>query len=60
VIGKAASTMPCHHALAGPLRAYIKAAGIAEHRKCWLFRIGEGTTAALFPIRPWPSRTPGA
>jgi integrase/recombinase XerC len=30
--------MPCHHALAEALRAYINAAGIAEDRKGWLFR----------------------
>ena len=31
-------TMPCHHALAEALHAYINAAGIAEDRKSWLFR----------------------
>jgi site-specific recombinase XerD len=31
-------TMPCHHALAEALHAYINAAGIAEDRKGWLFR----------------------
>ena len=30
--------MPCHHALAEALRAYIDAACIAEDRKGWLFR----------------------
>lgn len=30
--------MPCHHALADGLRAYIDAAGIAEDRRGWLFR----------------------
>jgi site-specific recombinase XerD len=30
--------MPCHHALADALRAYIDAARIAEDRKGWLFR----------------------
>ena len=30
--------MPCHHALAEALHAYIAAAGIAEDRKGWLFR----------------------
>ena len=30
--------IPCHHALAEALRAYIDAAGIAEDRKGWLFR----------------------
>ena len=31
-------TMPCHHALAEALHAYIDAAGIAEDRKGFLFR----------------------
>jgi integrase len=30
--------MPCHHALAEALHAYINAAGIAGDRKGWLFR----------------------
>lgn len=30
--------MPCHHALAEALHAYIAAAGIPEERKGWLFR----------------------
>jgi site-specific recombinase XerD len=30
--------MPCHHALAEALRAYIDAAAIGEDRKGWLFR----------------------
>jgi site-specific recombinase XerD len=34
--------MPCHHALAEALRAYIEAAGIAEDRKGWLFRTSRG------------------
>jgi integrase len=37
--------MPCHHALAETLRAYIDAAGIAEDRKIWLFRTSPDTTA---------------
>ena len=35
-------TMPCHHALAEALRAYIDAAGIAEDRKGWLFCASRG------------------
>ena len=35
-------SMPCHHALAEALRAYIDAAGIAEDRKGWLFRTARG------------------
>ena len=34
--------MPCHHALAEALRAYIDAAGIAEDRKGYLFRTPRG------------------
>src|SRR5215472_17607836 len=34
--------MPCHHALAEVLHAYINAAGIAEDRKGFLFRISSG------------------
>jgi integrase len=30
--------IPCHHALAEALRAYIDAAGVAEDRKGFLFR----------------------
>ena len=37
--------MPCHHALAEALRAYIDAAGIAEDRKGWLFRTSPGHSA---------------
>jgi integrase len=35
-------SMPCHHALAEALHAYINAAGIAEDRKGWLFRTARG------------------
>jgi site-specific recombinase XerD len=35
-------TMPCHHALAEALHAYINAAGIAEDHKGWLFRTSRG------------------
>ncbi len=35
-------TMPCHHALAEALRAYIDAAGIGEDRKGFLFRTSSG------------------
>ena len=34
--------MPCHHALAEALHAYIAVAGIAEDRKGWLFRTSQG------------------
>jgi len=39
--------MPCHHALAEMLQAYIAAAGIAEDRKGWLFRTSRGHNAAV-------------
>ena len=35
--------MPCHHALAEALHAYIAAADIAEDRKGWLFRTSPRT-----------------
>jgi site-specific recombinase XerD len=34
--------MPCHHALAEALHAYINAAGLAEDRKGFLFRTARG------------------
>src|SRR5467141_2574202 len=37
--------MPCHHAFAEALRAFIDAAGIAEDRKGWLFRTERGHKA---------------
>src|ERR1700731_4794779 len=44
--------MPCHHALAEALRAYIDAAGIAEDR--WgRLRARRDTTRA---VRSWPTR----
>jgi site-specific recombinase XerD len=39
--------MPCHHALAETLRAYIDAAGLAEDRKGWLFRTARGHNCSL-------------
>jgi site-specific recombinase XerD len=39
--------IPCHHALAETLHAYIAAAGIAEERKGWLFRTANVTLAAF-------------
>jgi integrase len=38
--------MPCHHALAEMLNAYIAAAAIAEDRKGWLFRTSPRHNAA--------------
>jgi integrase len=45
-------TMPCHHALADTLRAYIDAAGIAEDHKGWLFRTSPRHTATLLTEQP--------
>ena len=44
--------MPCHHALAEALRAYIDAAGIAEDRKGWLFRTAPRHNADALTDRP--------
>jgi site-specific recombinase XerD len=44
--------MPCHHALAEALRAYIDAAGIAEDRKGFLFRTSRGHTATALSDQP--------
>jgi site-specific recombinase XerD len=45
-------TMPCHHALAEALRAYIDAAGIAEDRKGWLFRTARGHNGKVLSENP--------
>jgi site-specific recombinase XerD len=39
--------MPCHHALAEALRAYIDTAGIVDDRKSWLFRTARGHDGSL-------------
>jgi integrase/recombinase XerD len=44
--------MPCHHALAEMLHAYIGAAGIAEDRKGFLFRTSRGHTATVLSDKP--------
>jgi hypothetical protein len=44
--------MPCHHALAEALRAYIDAAGIAEDRKGWLFRTARGHNGTTLSAKP--------
>src|SRR3954471_20817308 len=44
--------MPCHHALAETLRAYIDAAGIAEDRKGFLFRTSPRHTATVLTKQP--------
>jgi integrase len=45
-------SMPCHHALAEALHAYIAAADIAEDRKGWLFRTSRGHPAAVLSEQP--------
>jgi site-specific recombinase XerD len=44
--------MPCHHALAEALRAYIDAAGLAEDRKGWLFRTARGHDGTTLSAKP--------
>jgi site-specific recombinase XerD len=44
--------MPCHHALAEALRAYIDAARIGEDRKGWLFRTARGHNGAILSDKP--------
>jgi len=44
--------MPCHHALAEALHAYIAAAGIGEDRKGFLFRTGRGHVATVLSEQP--------
>ena len=44
--------MPCHHALAEALRAYIDAACIAEDRKGWLFRTARGHNGTTLSAKP--------
>ena len=44
--------MPCHHALAEALHAYIDAAGIAEDRKGWLFRTSPRHAATVLTEQP--------
>jgi site-specific recombinase XerD len=45
-------TMPCHHALAEALHAYINAAGIAEDRKGILFRTSRGHNGTALSDQP--------
>jgi site-specific recombinase XerD len=44
--------MPCHHAPAEALRAYIDAAGIAEDRKGFLFRTSRGHRGIALSEKP--------
>jgi site-specific recombinase XerD len=50
--GSKRHAMPCHHALAEALLAYIAAAGIAEDRKGWLFRTSPRHNAKVLSDRP--------
>jgi len=43
--------MPCHHALAEALHAYIAAAGVGEDRKGWLFRTSQGHAGVVLSER---------
>jgi hypothetical protein len=52
--------MPCHHALAETLHAYIAAAGVAEDRKGWMFRTSRGHDATMLSEPPMNQRTLGA
>jgi integrase len=45
-------SMPCHHALAEALHAYINAAGIAEDRKGFLFRTSPRRSATVLTDQP--------
>jgi len=45
-------TMPCHHALAEALHAYIAAAEIGEDRKGWLFRTSRGHNGSVLSEQP--------
>jgi site-specific recombinase XerD len=45
-------TVPCHHALAEALSAYIDAAGIVEDRKGFLFRTSPGHNATVLTEQP--------
>ena len=44
--------LPCHHALAEALHAYINAAGIAEDRKSFLFRTARGHHGTVLSDKP--------
>jgi site-specific recombinase XerD len=44
--------IPCHHALAEELHAYIAAAGIGEEHKGWLFRTAKGWKAMVLSHQP--------
>ncbi len=45
-------SMPCHHALAEALHAYIAVAGIGDDRKGYLFRTSRGHAATVMSDQP--------
>jgi len=45
-------SMPCHHAAAEALHAYIAAAGIADDKKGWLFRTSKGHGGVTVTEKP--------
>lgn len=44
--------MPCHHAAAEALHAYIAAAGIGDDKKGWLFRTAKGHRGTTLSHKP--------
>jgi site-specific recombinase XerD len=44
--------MPCHHAAAEALHAYIAAAGITDDKKGWLFRTAKGHLGTALAEKP--------
>jgi site-specific recombinase XerD len=44
--------IPCHHALAEALQAYIAVAGLGEERKSWLFRTAKGWNGTVLADQP--------
>jgi len=45
-------TMPCHHALAEVLHAYLAKAELGQDRKGWLFRTSPGHNANALTVEP--------
>jgi hypothetical protein len=52
VAGGKQHMMPCHHALAEALHAYIAAAGIAADKKAFLFRTSRGHGGTALADQP--------
>jgi site-specific recombinase XerD len=51
--------MPCHHALAEALHAYINARALPRPARARCFALPVAITAMRYPIRPWISPPPG-